>query len=162
MYGPFTIARPRLLHEADHGEGDGGVEDQVGDGDPVLQTRPVVHGHHHDVLDAAAGGDEDPKDKEAAVPQLRAEDEEEGADNAEEAVEDTVLNDGSDADILALALVALGVYLLGVFDDVGDGDNGGDDELDQTDEEDGLLEGQAAAGLDTGSAAHPDSRCLQI
>merc|ERR1711978_500041 len=94
-----------LLGEGDDHQGDGGVEDEVGDGDPVLQARPVADEEDVEVLDAAAEGDENPEDEKAPVSHSRSNEQENGAEDAEEGVEDTILDDGADADVFALAVL---------------------------------------------------------
>ena len=98
-----TLGGPALLGEGDDHQGDGGVEGEVGDGDPVLQARPVADEEDVEVLDAAAEGDQDPEDEEAAMPHSRPDEEEDGANDPKEGVEDTMLDDRSDADVFALA-----------------------------------------------------------
>ena len=100
-----TVAGAALLGEGDDHQGDAGVEGQVGDGHPVLQARPVADDEDVEVLDAAAEGDHDPEDEEAAMPQPRSDEEEDGAEDAKEGVEDAVLDDWTDADVLALAVL---------------------------------------------------------
>ena len=92
-----------LLGEGDDHQGDRGVEDQVGDGHPVLQACPVADDEDVEVLDAAAEGDQDPEDEEAAMPHSRPDEEEDGAKDPKEGVEDTMLDDWPDADVFALA-----------------------------------------------------------
>merc|ERR1719474_617499 len=94
-----------LLREGDDHQGDGGVEEQVGDGHPVLQARPVADEEDVEVLDAAAESDDNPEDEKAPVSHSRSNEQENGAENAEEGVEDTVLDDGADADVFALAIL---------------------------------------------------------
>merc|ERR1712223_1452700 len=136
-----TVAGAALLGEGDDHQGDRGVEDQVGDGHPVLQACPVADEEDVKVLDAAAQSDENPKDEKAPVSHSRSDEQENGAENAEEGVEDTVLDDGADADVFALAIHL--VHELRVLDHVGDGHDDGDDELDEADDVDGLLQGHA-------------------
>jgi len=121
-----------LLGEGDDHQGDGGVEDQVGDGHPVLQACPVADEEDVEVLDAAAESDENPEDEKAPVSHSRSDEQENGAEDAEEGVEDTVLDDGADADVFALAVLL--VHELWVLDHVGDGHDDGDDELDEADD----------------------------
>merc|ERR1719150_3663326 len=94
-----------LLGEGDDHQGDGGVEDQVGDGHPVLQARPVADDEDVEVLDAAAKSDENPEDEKAPVSHSRSDEQENGAEDAEKGVEDAVLDDGADADVFALAVL---------------------------------------------------------
>merc|ERR1712109_248626 len=94
-----------LLREGDDHQGDRGVEEQLGDGHPVLQACPVADDEDVEVLDAAAEGDENPEDEKAPVSHSRSNEQENGAENAEEGVEDTVLDDGADADVFALAIL---------------------------------------------------------
>ena len=98
-----TLGGPALLGEGDDHQGDGGVEGEVGDGDPVLQARPVADEEDVEVLDAAAEGDQDPEDEEAAMPHSRPDEEEDGAKDPKEGVEDTMLDDRPDANVFALA-----------------------------------------------------------
>merc|ERR1719189_3122615 len=83
-----------LLREGDDHQGDDGVEEQVGDGHPVLQACPVADEENVEVLDAAAEGDENPEDEKAPVSHSRSDEQENGTEDAEEGVEDTVLDDG--------------------------------------------------------------------
>merc|ERR1719150_3439867 len=94
-----------LLGEGDDHQGNDGVEDQVGDGHPVLQACPVADEEDVEVLDAAAKSDENPEDEKAPVSHSRSDEQENGAEDAEEGVEDTVLDDGADADVFALAIL---------------------------------------------------------
>merc|ERR1719189_2894642 len=94
-----------LLGEGDDHQGDRGVEDQVGDGHPVLQACPVADDEDVEVLDAAAQSDENPEDEKAPVSHSRSDEQENGTENTEEGVEDTVLDDGADADVYALAVL---------------------------------------------------------
>ena len=94
-----------LLGEGDDHQGDDGVEDQVGDGHPVLQACPVADEEDVEVLDAAAESDENPEDKKAPVSHSRSDEQENRTEDAEEGVEDTVLDDGADADVFALAVL---------------------------------------------------------
>ena len=94
-----------FLGEGDHHQGDDGIEGEVGDGHPVLQARPVTHDEDIEILDAAADGDDNPEDEEAAMPQPSSDEEEDGAEDAKEGVEDAVLDDRTDADVLALAIL---------------------------------------------------------
>ena len=100
-----TLSGPALLGEGDDHQGDGGVEGEVGDGHPVLQARPVAHNGVVEILDAAAEGDDNPEDEEAAMPHPCSDEEEDGAEDAKEGVEDAVLDDRTDADVLALAVL---------------------------------------------------------
>merc|ERR1719150_38392 len=90
-----------LLREGDDHQGDRGVEQQVGDGHPVLQACPVADDEDVEVLDAAAKSDENPEDEKAPVSHSSSDEQEDGAENAEKGVEDTVLDDGADADVFA-------------------------------------------------------------
>merc|ERR1719150_2794972 len=94
-----------LLGEGDDHQGNDGVEDQVGDGHPVLQACPVADDEDVEVLDAAAKSDENPEDEKAPVSHSSSDEQEDGAENAEKGVEDTVLDDGADADVFALAVL---------------------------------------------------------
>merc|ERR1711994_927774 len=94
-----------LLREGDDHQGDRGVEQQVGDGHPVLQACPVADDEDVEVLDAAAKSDENPEDEKAPVSHSSSDEQEDGAENAEKGVEDTVLDDGADADVFALAVL---------------------------------------------------------
>merc|ERR1719474_1521130 len=94
-----------LLCEGDDHQGDRGVEQQVGDGHPVLQACPVADDEDIEVLDAAAESDENPEDEKAPVSHSRSNEQENGAEDAKEGVEDTVLDDGADADVFALAVL---------------------------------------------------------
>merc|ERR1712109_216409 len=94
-----------LLGEGDDHQGDGGVEDQVGDGHPVLQACPVADEEDVEVLDAAAESDENPEDEKASVSHSRSNEQENRVEDAKEGVEDTVLDDGADADVFALAVL---------------------------------------------------------
>merc|ERR1712203_58522 len=100
-----TVAGATLLREGDDHQGDDGVEGEVGDGHPVLQVRPVAHNEDIEILDAAAESDDNPEDEEAAMPQPCSDEEEDGAEDAKESVEDAVLDDRTDADVLALAIL---------------------------------------------------------
>ena len=100
-----AVAGATLLGEGDDHQGDDGVEGEVGDGHPVLQARPVAHNEDVEILDAAAKGDYDPEDEEAAMPHSSSDEEEDGAEDAKEGIEDAVLDDRTDADVLALAVL---------------------------------------------------------
>jgi len=100
-----TVAGAALLGEGDDHQGDNGVEGEVGDGDPVLQARPVADDEGVEVLDAAAEGDHDPEDDEAAMPHPGSNEQENGAEDAKEGVEDAVLDDRTNADVFALAIL---------------------------------------------------------
>ena len=100
-----AFAGAALLGEGDDHQSDDGVEGEVGDGHPVLQVRPVARNEDIEILDATAKGDDNPEDEEAAMPQPRSDEEEDGAEDAKEGVEDAVLDDWTDADILALAVL---------------------------------------------------------
>jgi len=94
-----------FLGEGDDNQGDDGIEGEVGDGHPVLQVCPVTHDEDIEILDAASDGDDNPEDEEAAMPQPSSDEEEDGAEDAKEGVEDAVLDDRTDADVLALAVL---------------------------------------------------------
>jgi len=94
-----------LGHEGEDDEEDGDVEDKVGDGDPVLQRGPVMGDHNPYVLQAGENRDNHPSHKEALVPSISPNNEEEGAENPKEGVENAVLDDRTDADVLALAVL---------------------------------------------------------
>ena len=100
-----AFAGAALLGEGDDHQGDDGVEGEVGDGHPVLQVRPIARNEDVEILDAAAEGDDNPEDEEAAMPQPCSNEEEDGAEDAKEGVEDAVLDDRTDADVLALAVL---------------------------------------------------------
>ena len=100
-----TVAGAALLGEGDDHQGDAGVEGQVGDGHPVLQTRPVADDEYVEIFDAAAEGDHDPEDEEAAMPHPGSDEKEDGAEDAKECIEDAVLDDRTDADVLALTIL---------------------------------------------------------
>merc|ERR1712203_831699 len=100
-----AFAGAALLGEGDDHQGDDGVEGEVGDGHPVLQVRPVAHNEDIEILDAAAEGDDNPEEEEAAMPQPCSDEEEDRAEDAKEGVEDAVLDDRTDADVLALAVL---------------------------------------------------------
>ena len=59
-----------LLHQGEHNDEDGDVEQQVADGDPVLEAGPVIPEDDPEILDTAANGDHHPGDQEAVVPHL--------------------------------------------------------------------------------------------
>merc|ERR1719150_3589031 len=71
-----------LLGEGDDHQGDRGVEDQVGDGHPVLQACSVADEEDIEVLDAAAQSDENPEDEKAPVSHSRTDEQENGTENA--------------------------------------------------------------------------------
>merc|ERR1711994_43324 len=100
-----AAAGAALLGEGDDHQGDRGVEQQVGDGHPVLQACPVADEEYVEVLDAAAEGDENPEDEKAPVSHSRSNEQEDGTEDAEKGVEDAVLDDGTDADVFALAVL---------------------------------------------------------
>jgi len=94
-----------FLGEGDDHQGDDGVEGEVGDGHPIFQVRPVAHNEDIEILDTAPNGDDNPEDEEATMPQPSSDEEEDGAEDAKEGVEDAVLDDRTDADVLALAVL---------------------------------------------------------
>merc|ERR1719499_1730192 len=101
-YGPPHPRWCHILGEGDDHQGDDGIEGEVGDGHPVLQARPVTHYEDIEILDAAADGDDNPKDEKAAMPQSSSDEEKDGAEDAKEGIEDAVLDDRTNADVLAL------------------------------------------------------------
>ena len=100
-----TVAGAALLGEGDDHQGDAGVEGEVGDGHPVLQARPVADDEYVEIFDAAAEGDHDPEDEEAAMPHPGSDEKEDGAEDAKECIEDAVLDDRTDADVFALTIL---------------------------------------------------------
>merc|ERR1719341_20759 len=100
-----TVAGAALLGEGDDHQGDAGVEGEVGDGHPVLQTRPVADDEYVEIFDAAAEGDHDPEDEEAAMPHPSSDEKEDGAEDAKKGIEDAVLDNRTDADVFALAIL---------------------------------------------------------
>merc|ERR1719474_1833818 len=74
-----------LLREGDDHQGDGGVEEQVGDGHPVLQARPVADEEDVEVLDAAAESDDNPEDEKAPVSHSCSDEQKNGAKDAKKA-----------------------------------------------------------------------------
>jgi len=110
--------RTNLFHEGnDDGKYDG-VEEKVGDGDPVLQLGPVVGKHHPHVLRACYGCSYHPADHETLASFVGPCDEEEGAGYPKESIKDCVLDEGSDADILSLAFRAIGIESSSIFDHI--------------------------------------------
>merc|ERR1712020_340243 len=86
VMGHPALGGAAFLGEGNYHQGDDGIEGEVGDGHPVLQARPVTHDEGIEILDAAADGDDNPED-------------------AKEGIEDAVLDDRTDADVLALAIL---------------------------------------------------------
>ena len=153
MHSAFVCCAT-LLHEGHNHHGDEGVEEKVGDRDPVLKACPVVPNEHNEVLDATASSDAKPEDEEAAVVKLGPNQQENAAEDAEEGVKHTVFYDGPNADILALTLDVPRIDPLGVLDHIGDGDKDCDDELDQGNDVDGLLQRESTDRSEAGRSAH--------
>ena len=81
-----------LGQEGDDDEEDEGVEEEVGDGDPVLQRAPVVGDEHPDVLGAGEQGGDQPGEDEAGAAGVAAEDQKQRAHHAEQGVKHRVLD----------------------------------------------------------------------
>ena len=84
-----------LGQEGDDDEEDEGVEEEVGDGDPVLQRAPVVGDEHPDVLGAGEQGGDQPGEDEAGAAGVAAEDQQQRAHHAEQGVKHGVLDEGT-------------------------------------------------------------------
>ena len=134
-----------LCHEGEDDEEDGDVEDKVGDRDPVLQRGPVMGDHNPHVLEAGKHRDKHPSNKKALVSSVASNDEKEGAEDPKEGVKDGVLDKGADADVFAFAFIPIRIEILGILDNVENGGDDGDEELNDADDDDTGLEGDAEA-----------------
>jgi len=143
-----------LRHEGEDDEEDRNVEDEVGDGDPVLQRGPVMGHHNPHVFEAGEHCDNHPSDKEALVSSVAPNDEKEGAEDPEKGVKDGVLDEGADADVFAFTFVPIWIKVLGVLDNVENGGDDGDEELNDADDDDTGLEGNAEARGEAWSSPH--------
>ena len=75
------------------------------------------------------------------------------AENPEESVKDGVFDERSNTDVLALTLLSVGLVILGVFHNIEDGGDDGDDQLQDSDDDDGRGQVQAKDRLETWLAA---------
>jgi len=73
------------------------VEEEVGDGDPVLGRGPVAPPDHPHVLDADAEHDDDPGPEQTAVSTPGPEYEEKSATNTDSSIHDGVLDNDAGA-----------------------------------------------------------------
>ena len=142
-----------LGHEGEDDEEDGDVEDKVGDGDPVLERGPVMGDHNPHVLQAGENRDNHPSHKEALVPSISPNNKEESAEDPKEGVENGVLDERADADVFAFTFIPIWIEVLGVLDNIEDGGDDGDEELNDADDDDTGLEWDAKAR----SKARPSS-----
>lgn len=145
-----------VLHLMDQGDDDQGhrdVEHQVQDRDPVLKPAPVIDRDHPEILEAADDGDDHPGDQEAVVTEMSSKDEQQTAANTKERVKHSVLDDGANTNILVITLRVVIIQSpdgLGVLDDVEDGHDHSEDELEDPDDDDRLLEGDPAHRVEAG------------
>ena len=144
-----AAASPDLLHQGDDDDEDRDVEEEVADGDPVLEAGPVIVEDDPEVLDTDADSDHHPGDQETMVPQLGSEYQHEATDETEEGVKDSVLDDGPQTDVLATVLI-VSVDGVAVADDVEDGGHHGEDDLHNAHDDDRLLQRHSKHRLDTG------------
>lgn len=113
------------------------VEEKVGDGDPILQRGPVMRDHHPDVLEADDGGDDHPGYQHTMVPGMSPNYKQQSAYDSKKSIKNRILDQRSNTDILAFALLTIGINKLGILDNIEDCCNDGDDELDDTNDDDG-------------------------
>lgn len=149
--GVDIAATPGVLNLMDQGDDDQGhrdVEHQVQDRDPVLKPAPVRDHDHIDILEAGEDGDDQPGDEEAVVAEVGSKDEQQAAPHTKERVKHRVLDDWANTNVLVITLRVVIIIQspdgLGVLDDVEDGHDHGEDELEDSDDDDGLLEGDPA------------------
>lgn len=143
-----------LGHEGEDDEEDGDVEDQVGDRDPVLQGGPVMGDHNPHVLQAGEHRDYHPGDEEALVSSISPNNKEESAEDPKEGVEHGVLDERPDADVLAFTFIPIRIKVLGVLDNVEDGGDDGDEELNDANYDDTCLERDPTARGKARSSPH--------
>ena len=97
-----------------------------------LYGSPVMCHHHPDVLHAHEDRDDHPEDKQAAVPQVRSKYQHQSTADPKEGIKDSILDDGSNADILITLEFEIIIKCPNsseVSDDVEDGCNDGDNQL---------------------------------
>ena len=80
-------------------------------------------------------------------------DEDHRAENPEESIKDGVFDERSNTDVLALTILSVGLVILGVFHNIEDGGDDGDDQLQDSDDDDGRGQVQAKDRLETRSTA---------
>jgi len=113
--------------------------------------------HNPHVLQAGEHRDNHPSNEEALVPSVAPNDEKKGAKDPKEGVKDRVLDEGADADVFAFTFIPIWIKVLGVLDNVEDGGDNGDEELDDADDDDTGLERDAKAGGKARSSPHRNS-----
>ena len=121
-----------------------------------LQRGPVPSNDHPDVFDGGYERERDPGYDQTFASQLSSADENHRAENTEESIKDRVFDERSYTDVLVFTLLfIIGIIILGVFDHIEDGGDDGDDQLQDSDDDDGCPQVQAKDRLETRfTAAH--------
>ena len=70
-----------------------------------LKPAPVIDSDHIDILEAADDGDDHPGDQEAVVTEMSSKDEQQTAAHTKERVKHSVLDDGTDTNILKIQVM---------------------------------------------------------
>ena len=96
------------------------------------------------VLCTDEDSDDHPQDEEAVVSQMSSEYQQQRTTNTEEAIKDSILNDGSNTDIFIITLspkiIVERSNSSGILDNVEDGGDDGDDQFNDADYQDRRLQ----------------------
>jgi len=116
--------------------------------------------HNPHVFEAGKHRDKHPSNKEALVSSVASNDEKESAEDPKEGVKDGVLDEGADADVFAFTFIPIRIEILGILDHVENGGDDGNEELNDADDDDTGLEGDAEARGKTWSSPHLSRKLL--
>ena len=94
-----------------------------------LQGSPVLCDDNPDIFAGGHHRDNDPGENQTFTLRVSPGDENDRGQNTKEGVKHRVFDQGSNTDVLVLALLTISVMILGVLDNVEDGDDEGDGQL---------------------------------
>jgi len=136
--------RAYLFHEGKYDSKHSQVKQKVSDGNPVLQRCPIMGKYYPKVLCTDEDSDDHPQDEEAVVSQMSSEYQQQRTTNTEEAIKDSIFNNGSNTDIFIITLSPKIIVECsnssGILDNVEDGGDDGDDQFNDADYQDRRLQ----------------------
>ena len=107
-----------------------------------------------DVFDGGYQCEGDPGYDQTSTPQVSSSDENHRAENPEESIKDRVFDERSYTDVLIFTLLSRGLVILGIFYNIQDGGDDCDDQLEDSNDDDGCGQVQPEHRLETWPAVH--------
>ena len=92
--------------------------------------------HNPNVFDASEHGDDHPCDEHKVVAGMCAYYEKKGTNDAEKGIKDWVLDERTNTNILPFTFFAIGINKFCIFDNIEDGSDYSDNQLDDTNDDD--------------------------